>query len=359
MIEEELDYRQEAAAMERIAQNLTECPELDVHIPTTYPTCSSGKVLTTSFCTGVNISQVHRLPPNVDLEDVASRLLQLYCHMVLVDGYYHADPHPGNILVDENGTISLLDFGAVARLQERTKQAIPELLEAVVRNDTDDIVAALRKMGFLGSDKASRQYVSYLVDIFKEFLQNEVELDGLNFQNVKLNSGLSSIAGIIRKVDLREVSNRIRIPKDYILLNRTVVLLIGVAFQLAPSLNVLEVVQPYIRQHVLGRDSGLGQLIVNTFKNQITTAIALPNELSRFLRDANDQDIPRALTALDDRLAKLHRLGQQLLYALGGSCLYFFYHNQQATLSPSAIRLISIAATVLGVLFIRAAWRNR
>ena len=136
-------------------------------------------------------------------------------------------------------------------------------------------------MGFLGPDKASRQYVEKLIEMFKEFLQNEVEFDGLNFQNIKLNSGLSSLTSLISKVDLREVSNTIRIPKDYILLNRTIVLLSGDAFLLAPTLNTVDVVRPYMKKHVLDKNNGFTKLIISTFKNQLTAAVSLPNELSQ------------------------------------------------------------------------------
>lgn len=325
MIEEELDYAKEAKAMQQIANSIEQVPELRVKIPKIYSQFSTSKILTAEFCEGTNIGQIKELQSfDLDLEGISKRLIELYCKMILIDGFYHADPHPGNILVNKQGEIILLDFGAVAHLSERTKQAIPELIEAVIKNDAEEITLALKKMGFLGSDKASRKYVKKLIEMFKEFLQNEVQFDGLNFQNIKLNSGLSSLTDMIQKVDLREVSNTIKIPKDYILLNRTIVLLIGNAFRLAPDLNALTVVRPYIQQHILNKEYGFAQMIVKTLKSQVTTAISLPNELTQFLKDTKETDLELEIQGVKQNLQKIYYLGQQILFSFLLMALCFF-----------------------------------
>ncbi len=359
MIEEELDYLQEAQSMQKIANSLKDAPELRVVIPKVYEEFCTKKVLVSSFCEGTNLSQVATFKEwGLDLEEVNKRLTELYCKMVLVDGFYHADPHPGNILINRQGELILLDFGAVAYLSEATKRAIPDLIEAVVRNDTEDTVLALKRMGFLGSDKASRKYVEKLIDIFKEFLQTEVQFDGLNFQNVKLNSGLSSIASILRKVDLRDVSNNIRIPKDYILLNRTIVLLMGNTFLLAPNMNTLHVVRPYMQQHILDKEEGFSTLIINTFKNQLTTAIALPNELSRFLKTQNESELEDELRGVKENIQKIYFLGQQFLYAFILFALVYFLVNVEIGDKLWVRRMNWGLIGVFSLLFLRAAFRD-
>jgi len=328
MIEEELDYSQEAKSMQAIAENLKEVPDLKVIIPKVFPGQSTTKVLTTSFCQGKNIGHIDALRAwNIDLDDIATRLIQLFCKMIVKDGFYHADPHPGNILVNEAGEIILLDFGAVAQLTEASKKALPELIEAVVRNDTEQIVNALKTMGFVGTDKASKKYIKKLINIFKEFLEEEVEFDGLNFQNIKLNSGLGSITSILKKVDLKDVSNNIIIPKDYILLNRTLVLLMGNAFQLAPELNAIDVARPYLKEHVLKSEYNFTDLIVKTLKSQITTGISLPGELSQFLKTANDSTLEDEMTEMNLTLQRIYFLGKQFLWTTIIVALVYFFIN--------------------------------
>ena len=330
MIEEELDYAKEAQSMQAISENLKEISNLKIIIPKVFPNHSTSKVLTSSFCDGTNIGHIEKLRAwTLDLEDIATRLIQLYCKMIVKDGFYHADPHPGNILVNESGEIILLDFGAVAHLTDATKKALPELIEAVVRNDTEEIVNALKAMGFVGSDKASKKYIKKLVNIFKEFLEEEVEFDGLNFQNIKLNSGLGSITAILKKVDLKDVSNNIIIPKDYILLNRTLVLLMGNAFQLAPTLNAIDVARPYLKEHVLKTEYSFTNLIVKTFKSQIATGISLPGELSQFLKTANDSTLENEMTEMNITLQRIYFLGKQFLWTTIVVALVYFFINYQ------------------------------
>jgi len=317
MIEEELDYKKEAEAMQEIQASLLKAPEFRVKVPQVYLAHNTKKVLVAEFCPGVKISNIPVLQAwNIDLNEVAKRLIEMYCKMVLIDGFYHADPHPGNILVNQEGEIILLDFGATARLSATTKEAIPELIEAMVKNDTEETVAALRKLGFLGNDKDSRKFVEKLVNIFKEFLENEVEFDGLNFQNIKLNSGVGSLSNLLIKIDLRDISNNIRIPKEYILLNRTIVLLLGNTFNLAPELNALTVVRPYVKKHLLAQNEDFISAIIKGFKNQIATAVSLPKDLSSFLKKSKPEDIQDELKAINFMLNKFYRLAKGILLTI-------------------------------------------
>ncbi len=359
MIEEELDYTKEAATMQRIADNLKDVPGLEVRVPRVYPDYSRTKILVTSYCDGTKIGNLDEIQKwGIDTETVAKRMIELYCKMILVDGFYHADPHPGNILVNKEGVITLLDFGATANLNDNMKKAIPELIEAIVRNDTEDTATALRKMGFIGPDKAAREFVEKLIDIFREFLQEEVQLDGLNFQNIKLNSGMSSFASLLRQIDLREVSNSIIIPKDYILLNRTVVLLMGNSYMLAPNLNALDVVRPYIKKHILSKEGGISQMILQSVKNQLTAAIALPNELSRFLKKANKGKLEVEVRGLNETMYRLHLLGQQFLYALLIFVALWLWIDYSAYTHQLWRTVNGICLALFVWLFLRTTWKS-
>lgn len=299
MIEQELDYQQEAESMQELSQLLQKTPELNIVIPKVFKELSTKKILVTAFQEGVKVNNIKQLQAwNLDTNELAKRLLELYCEMVLVHGFYHADPHPGNILVNQEGQIILLDFGATARIQQSTKEAIPELIEALAKNNTEETTLALRKLGFLGDDKHSKKFVDKLINIAKEFIETEVELDGLNFQNIKVKAGMSSMLSLLAKIDLREVSSTIRIPKEYILLNRTTILLLGNCFLLAPNLNPLKVVRPYIKKNILNESESLTQIIVRTFKNQLTTAVSLPADLSKFLKQNQESEFEENLSDL-------------------------------------------------------------
>ena len=359
MIEEELDYDKEAISMELISNNLKEVPELEVEIPTIYKSHSSQKVLTATYYNGVKISEKTTLESwGLDTVIIAKRLIELYCKMIFVDGLYHADPHPGNILINKEGKIILLDFGAVAKLSNQTKTAFSELIEAIVKNDNEEIIIALRKMGFIGSEKASNKFVRKLINIFKEFLSEEVEFDGMNFQNIKFNSGISSLSGLLQKIDLRDISNNIKIPKEYILLNRTIVLLLGNVFELAPDLDIVKVVRPYLKKHVLGKESGFAQMIANTFKSQLTTAISLPNDLSNFLKEAQESDFESEIKDLKEMLQKIYYLGKQVFYLVLFSSLVYIKMILNSFNSSFYNVGITIGLVCVGFLLLRSFYRD-
>ena len=132
LLSQELDFALEANNIERIAGNFT--ADERVVFPKPVRELCTRRVLTTTFVEGVKASDVAALRAlGVDKKDVARRLVRLYCQMIFVDGVYHADPHPGNVLVQGSGAIVLLDFGAVAELSASMREGIPEFLEGVLR----------------------------------------------------------------------------------------------------------------------------------------------------------------------------------------------------------------------------------
>ena len=146
MIQEELDFRLEAQHIETIAANFTGNPQ--VFFPKVIHDLSSERVLTTEFMEGVKISDLENLAErNIDRQALAERVLTAYCQMIFSDGIYHADPHPGNILVQPDGSIVFVDFGAVAKLSAEMKNGIIKFFEGVLKRDNDQISAALQQMG--------------------------------------------------------------------------------------------------------------------------------------------------------------------------------------------------------------------
>ncbi|MEN9414094.1 MAG: hypothetical protein RLZ62_398, partial [Bacteroidota bacterium] len=111
MIEEELDFYREAANMQLIGKNLENEP--GIVIPEVHTAYSTSRVMTTTWHSGVKISDLEQLDAwGLERRELATRVLRVYSKMVFADGIYHADPHPGNILVKQDGTLVLLDFGA-------------------------------------------------------------------------------------------------------------------------------------------------------------------------------------------------------------------------------------------------------
>jgi ubiquinone biosynthesis protein len=141
-LRDELDFRLEAANTSTIARNLE--TNADVHIPDVHAELSTRRVLTMEKLRGVSIRDGDEIDRRgLDRQELADRLVGCYLRQLLVDGVYHADPHPGNILVLEESRIGLIDFGAVGRLDAVQQEALKEMLLAIARRDPEAVLTAV------------------------------------------------------------------------------------------------------------------------------------------------------------------------------------------------------------------------
>ncbi|MCH2225240.1 MAG: AarF/UbiB family protein [Crocinitomicaceae bacterium] len=353
MIHEELDYSIEANNMLRISENLEQ--QEGIIVPKVFSEYSSTKVLVTAWQEGTKITNTEQLDKwNINKSEIAERLILTYCKMIFEDGFYHADPHPGNLLVKKDGTIILLDFGAVAILPEEMRREIPILIQAVVRKDNEAILKSLQKLGFVGSDGDSQAVASQLIDALSNFLLNEVKVDNLNFKDLKLDDVKgSSIDKLRKEISLKELTKTIQVPKDWILFDRTVQLLIGTSHTLAPEVHPLDVVKPYMKRLVI-RGGGLKQIIVDALKQQVLAIFSLPAEMDSFLKKANSGGLEVNVRTNNDLM---YALGQQVIFTLVGlGCVYFY---QKANTPPIKLNLFLIGGIASGLLLMRSMWKNK
>src|SRR5262249_46074473 len=118
-----------------------------------YPDHSTGRVLTMEYLDGIPVSDRAGLQAlGVDLEQVARRGAHLFLDMIFRDGFYHADPHPGNILVQRNGSLALLDCGMVGHRDEATREEVEEMLGAIAGGDAQQLTAVIPRLATVPPD---------------------------------------------------------------------------------------------------------------------------------------------------------------------------------------------------------------
>jgi len=324
----ELDFRAEADNGDRIAANFT--GRADVAFPRVVRERSTARVLTTRFEAGVKISDnVGTKQLGLDRRALARQVVEVYCQQIFTDGVYHADPHPGNLLVrpaasgEGAAELVFLDFGAVATISPEFRQGIIELVQGGLTRDTPRIVRAMRQMGFVArgaDDRVFEQVIEYFHDRFSE----SISLDTLNLKDLKVDpektfeKSLESLADL-RKMDisLRELSESFYVPKEAIVLERTLLLLMGLCTELDPTLNPMEVIRPYLERFVLG-DSDWSAVLVDTSRDVVMSVASLPGELRRFLRLAHAGDLRLRVANLDSSSQLMYRLGHQAIFAAVG-----------------------------------------
>ncbi len=318
LLTQELDFGLEADNIERISKNFAGDPA--VIFPRPVREVCTQRVLTTTFVEGIKISDVDTLGRmGVDKKDVARRIVRLYCQMIFVDGVYHADPHPGNLLVQADGSIVLLDFGAVAELSPQMREGIPEFLEGVLRRDTDRLVRSMRKMGFIS--RTSDEGVSErIIEYFHRRFQEEVRLDSLNLKDIRIDPqrGLENLLDLRRmNIGLKELSGAFHVPKDVVLLERTILLIYGCCSLLDPELNPVAIIQPYLQDFVLG-NRDFAEIAIEAVRDMAMSAMTLPEDMRRYLVRANRGELEVRVRGVTEGGRAVYTIGRQMIYTAIG-----------------------------------------
>ena len=337
MVLGELDYRLEAAAIQKIAGNFEQRrargdrTASDVRFPRVMSEFSTSRVLTTEWIEGVKASDLERLEATgVDRRKAARLCVEAYCQQIFVDGLYHADPHPGNLLfrpapagAGANGDPELvfLDFGATATVSETMRRGMVSFLQGAMTRDTNRIVSAMKEMGFI-SRRANPEAFDRIVQYFHEKMRAQMSVDGFSLKDLKFDTeksltSLLDLRGL--NVSLADLRDAFHIPKEWILLERTLLLLLGVCTTLDPAMNPADVIEPYVERFLLGEKKQWSELVLDASREMALSALSLPGELQRFMDRALRGEMEIRFRNLDDNVRLLYRVGQQLLWGMLGA----------------------------------------
>jgi predicted unusual protein kinase regulating ubiquinone biosynthesis (AarF/ABC1/UbiB family) len=249
LILQEIDFEEEANSLISISSSLSD--ENFWSFPTVFESLSGRKVLVMSWIDGNKITDIDYLSlHNIDPKIIVDRLWNGFCRMIFDNGFYHADPHPGNILVDKTGNICLLDYGAVSTLSPLFKKEIPGLIIAFSTLDTKKLSKQLITLGFINDSSAAESLAIDLAKALNQFLENDI--DQLFNPEGLMNPAFwnNPVSHIMFNTSLKDLSASFRIPKDYILLGRTFSLLLGVSLVLRPGENPLKYLSPIVKKYL-------------------------------------------------------------------------------------------------------------
>ena len=363
---EELDFRAEADNGDRIAANFE--GRHDVAFPRVVRPLSTTRVLTTHFEKGVKVSDLAGLGRlGVDRKVLARQVVEVYCQQIFTDGLYHADPHPGNLLVrcgeraGDPPTLVFLDFGAVAEVSEQMREGIVELLQGALTRDSGRIVKAMKQMGFVARGADERVF-EQVVEYFHSRFQESISLESFNLKEVRFDpdKGLESIADL-RRMDLsiRDLSANFHVPKEFIVLERTLLLLMGLCTELDRELEPMTVIRPYVERFVLGDEGDWSQLLVETSKDLMISITALPAEVRKFMRAAHAGDLQLRFKNLDAASHLMYRLGHQAIFAAIGISAVAFALVLEGRDDPGRADWAWWTARVSGVCLAWSWWSSR
>ena len=315
----ELDFNNERRNLEQFGRNFKK--DRTVQFPKTFAEYSSKRVLTMEFLPGTPGSKPDRLREGgVDLQKFAQRGANVFLEMIFRDGFYHADPHPGNLMLLADGRMGVLDCGMTGQLSEKMRDEFESLLLAVLSRDTDEILSVMQRLDAMPSSVAR----DILVRDIDEFL---ADYGNRSLEDLNVSDALNSFVAIIRK-------HHIHLPADVTMLIRTLILLEGTSRILDRDFSLTELLEPYYNKIVARRFSPkrLVGKMQRSYRDWDRFLNSLPRELnntlSRFQEGKLDIQLAhRHLDPIVNRLvvgiltASLF-LGSSLLWAMQAPPLY-------------------------------------
>jgi predicted unusual protein kinase regulating ubiquinone biosynthesis (AarF/ABC1/UbiB family) len=360
MIHEELDFRKEAEHIALIASHFGKVPM--VGFPTVVPELSTEKVLTTELVEATKVTDLEELERRgIDRPALAQRILTAYCQMIFVDGVYHADPHPGNILVRDDGSIVFVDFGAVGELSRDMKEGIPQFLEGVIKRDAPRIAGALRRMGFVarmdtnGGAPDEEDVAERVIEYFQRRFLEQVSLESFSLRDVQVDvRAKTEMLADLRKLDVgfRELTRTFQVPKDWVLLERTILLLLGLCTTLDPAMAPMRTIQPYLEAFVLGRDQDWVALVRSAVKDMALSVLSLPQGVNRLVARANRGELEVRVQGLRESANLVYAAAQQLVFGVlaAGAGVIAYLARVRGDRVMATTAAIAAALFLLGVL---------
>lgn len=241
-VKAELDYIQEGHNAETIARNSQDDP--DVIIPKIYWDYTTRRVLTMEYLEGIKVTE-HQLMEQyqINRQALAAKLLQIYVKQILIDGFYHADPHPGNLFITPEGKIIMVDFGMTDSITPDLKETLIEMVFALVNRDYDQVTHYLKELGFIRYDY-DNQALNRAMSIFlEELVGTSQDLSSFDLQD------------LLRDLETLLYEQPFQIPANFTFLGRALGTLYGICLDLDPGISFIDVAKPYVDQIAPERSS--------------------------------------------------------------------------------------------------------
>jgi ubiquinone biosynthesis protein len=239
-LEKEIDYTIEATNMERIACNFLN--DLTIYVPKVFRDTTTESVLTTEFVEGIKVSEIDRLEKaGLDRKLITVRGAGIVLKQIIKHGFFHADPHPGNIFVLPDNVICLLDFGMTGSVDRRTREDFIDLAESVVNRNESRATQVLLKLTYRDEDPDIRLLEKDVADFMGRYLHKPLK-------DIKIGKLLNNLLELA-------FQHRLRIPPDIFLMLKAFSTIEGVGLMLDPDFDMIQQAAPFIKEVKLARMS--------------------------------------------------------------------------------------------------------
>ena len=231
----ELDFLQEAENMRRFCYHHRKIEKISC--PKVYQKYSSSQILVMEYIEGIKIGDIQKLKEKgYDVEKIGKDFVNDYLQQIFEDGFFHADPHPGNILI-RGDQIVYLDFGMMGELNSALQGRFNQFLYAVSMKDVHGMTSTIAKIGVIRGNFNKRQLHDDVENMYDKYIDQPLS-------DIQLPEMMEEVMKICKK-------NKIIIPRDLTLLLRGLITIEGTVGQLTPNINIMDIVAPYVKKQMI------------------------------------------------------------------------------------------------------------
>jgi ubiquinone biosynthesis protein len=271
----EMDFTYEHRNLEEFGRNFADEPT--VCIPEVFRDFCSHEVVTMERLEGIRGTDIDELRQSgEDLGEFARRGANMYLEMVFRDGFYHADPHPGNLLLLPGNIVGVIDCGMVGRIDEDLRDEVEALLMGIVENDSSLVAEQVLRLGAVPTSCSREKLRADLQDFMADFT-------GHPLKEIHVGAALGNLVEIIRR-------HHIVLPPALALLLKTIIVLEGTSRRLSPDVSLTELMQPYCSRLLLRRFSPgrVAKRARRAYRSWDRLFTALPRDLADLLARFRD-----------------------------------------------------------------------
>jgi ubiquinone biosynthesis protein len=301
----QLNFLREARTMERFRKFFA--GDGFIHIPNVHPDYTTNSVITMEFIDGIKVSDVEAIEKaGLDRKAIAENGTRIVLKEIFEYGFFHADPHPGNLFVLPGNVVAPVDFGITGYVDDEGIQVIGAMLLGLLDRDVDRIIRVLKRYDFIRDDVDSRRLKIDLYDLID--MTKDVPLEKIDF-----TSSFQAIFQLTRK-------HEIRFPSEYFIIFNTLFEMDGVGRGLFPEFNVTKFAEPYARRWLLRQYSpGRFRKEARSLLDDLNYFIKLlPGEIGSILKRIRfgKLRLPLFIENLDRAVNELDRIGNRLSFSI-------------------------------------------
>lgn len=349
-VHKEMDFVNEAKNCERFRTNFTENP--DIHIPEVHWAFVTEKVLVMERIEGVRIDDIKGIEAlSLDRKRLARIGVNAYFKMILEDGFFHADPHPGNIFVMPDGRLGFVDFGIVGRVTPEMMETMANTFIALIEKDFDRLIENYIELGIVPLDiDLDRFKKEFKVDLI-EFLE---PLYGRKLQEINFAQYLDILMHLA-------IKHRMQIPSELLLIDKAMLILENIGRQLDPDFDFISAAEPYATKLVRRRYSP-SKVLERAGKNMMELGDFLflfPRQMKNIIRKILRDDLHIKMTpvGLDRFIKDMDRSSNRITVGMIISAILISSAIMHATgVGPRIFGISILGIASFGLAFLLGIW---